>query len=112
LRALDRIRPRLHVFGHIHESYGTQQEGETLLVRPDTDVYLLAAMLEEILASGRVDRAAVEAHATRFSGLSEIVKRYPAERVAPVVGLEAAEIRSLAREFADAPSASATGRRK
>lgn len=31
-RALDRIRPRLHAFGHIHEAYGTERRGETLYV--------------------------------------------------------------------------------
>jgi Icc-related predicted phosphoesterase len=29
---LNRIRPRLHVFGHIHASHGTHQEGTTQLV--------------------------------------------------------------------------------
>ncbi|MEZ4298758.1 MAG: hypothetical protein R3B70_27655 [Polyangiaceae bacterium] len=30
--ALDRVRPRLHVFGHIHEGAGTQLVGRTLCV--------------------------------------------------------------------------------
>lgn len=30
--ALRRIRPRLHLFGHIHEAYGTQREGALLSV--------------------------------------------------------------------------------
>jgi predicted phosphodiesterase len=30
--ALPRIRPRLHVFGHIHEAYGTHHDGTTLFV--------------------------------------------------------------------------------
>lgn len=30
--ALDRVRPRLHVFGHIHEGYGQAQLGDTILV--------------------------------------------------------------------------------
>lgn len=82
--------------------------GETVLVQPDTDVYLLAAMLEEILSNERFDRGVVDAHAKHFDGLREIVGRYPAERVAEVVGVEAGEIRALARDFATAPSASAT----
>ena len=32
LDAIRRVRPRLHVFGHIHEGYGRTQEGETLCV--------------------------------------------------------------------------------
>lgn len=84
------------------------RSGETVLVKPDTDTYLLAAMLEEIIENDRFDRGAVEAHASHFEGLRAIVGRYPAERVASVVGVGAAEIRRLAREFAEAPSASAT----
>lgn len=34
--ALERIRPRLHVFGHIHEGYGTVREGERLSVNAST----------------------------------------------------------------------------
>jgi predicted phosphohydrolase len=30
--ALNRIRPRLHVFGHIHESYGQLKQDETIFV--------------------------------------------------------------------------------
>jgi Icc-related predicted phosphoesterase len=32
LDALRRIRPRLHVFGHIHEGAGQTREGDTLCV--------------------------------------------------------------------------------
>jgi predicted phosphohydrolase len=31
-KALERVRPRLHVFGHIHEGYGVARNGETLSV--------------------------------------------------------------------------------
>jgi Icc-related predicted phosphoesterase len=34
--ALRRVRPRLHVFGHIHEAYGHAREGDTLLVNACT----------------------------------------------------------------------------
>lgn len=84
------------------------QPGETLLVRPDSDVYLLAAMIEEIVATKRVDQSVVAEHASGYDGLVDIVRQYPAERVADVVGVSAEEIRALARDFADAASASAT----
>lgn len=84
------------------------RRGEMFLVRPDTDVYLLAAMIEEIIASDRVDEALVAEHGSGFDGLAELVRDYPAERVARVVGTSAHAIRQLARDFADAPRASAT----
>jgi predicted phosphohydrolase len=36
LRELDRVRPRLHVFGHIHEAYGIVRRGETTFVNAST----------------------------------------------------------------------------
>ena len=82
--------------------------GESVLIRPDSDVYLLAAMLDAIFAGGHEDRAVLEAHAAQVEGLRRFVARYPAERVASVVGLSAERIRRLAIEFADASTASAT----
>ncbi|KAJ1387204.1 Metallo-dependent phosphatase-like protein, partial [Ochromonadaceae sp. CCMP2298] len=32
----DRVKPRLHIFGHIHESYGTFSDGHTLFVNGST----------------------------------------------------------------------------
>ncbi|GHT47026.1 hypothetical protein AGMMS49965_24880 [Bacteroidia bacterium] len=32
LKAVNRIKPRYHLFGHIHEAYGTVQSGETTFV--------------------------------------------------------------------------------
>ena len=32
----DRVRPRLHVFGHIHEAYGARQIGRTMFVNAST----------------------------------------------------------------------------
>jgi Icc-related predicted phosphoesterase len=36
LDAIRRIKPRLHVFGHIHEDYGVTMEGPTTLVNAST----------------------------------------------------------------------------
>lgn len=34
-----RIRPRAHIFGHIHEAYGLETNGHTLFVNPSTCTY-------------------------------------------------------------------------
>jgi anaerobic selenocysteine-containing dehydrogenase len=81
---------------------------DVVLVRPDSDVYLLAALLCEIANSNRIDRRIVETHGRHLDELLEFVGRYPAERVADVVGLPPERIREIAHQFADAPSASAT----
>ncbi|MBW2241073.1 MAG: molybdopterin-dependent oxidoreductase [Deltaproteobacteria bacterium] len=80
--------------------------GEVIQLRPDTDVYLMAALLDAIFAEGLADAAALADHGTRVEELRAFVSRYPAERVAEVVGLSAEQIRSLAREFASADRAS------
>ena len=80
--------------------------GETLWIRPDTDVYLLAAMIHEIDRTVGFDAAATAAHGAHVDGLRAFVARYPAERVAGVTGIPAETIRALARDFAAARAAS------
>ncbi|MET0985313.1 MAG: molybdopterin-dependent oxidoreductase [Steroidobacteraceae bacterium] len=79
---------------------------ETELVHPDTDVYLLAAMLEAIHRFGLADETAIAEWGSNIDGLWAFVSRYSAERVANVVGLSQERIETLAREFATAASAS------
>ena len=80
--------------------------GEVLKIRPDTDVYLLAALIHEI------DRTvgfaeSVRGRGERLEALRTFVANYPAEKVAPVTGIAAEDIRALAKAFATAPSACA-----
>ncbi len=80
--------------------------GETLLIRPDTDVYLLAALLHELDRLDLFDEEIVTRHGKHVAELRAFVADYPPERVAPSTGIEADKIRTLARDFAAAPSAS------
>jgi anaerobic selenocysteine-containing dehydrogenase len=80
--------------------------GDVVQLKPDTDLYLLAALLCEIDRTGGFDAETVREHGARVEELRAFVSRYPAERVAPVVGLPADEIHALAREFAGANAAS------
>lgn len=79
--------------------------GEWIPIRPDTDVYLLAAMLCEIERGPGFREDVLREHGRGVEGLRAFVRRHPAERAAPVVGLPAETIRRLALEFAAAPSA-------
>jgi formate dehydrogenase major subunit len=76
-----------------------------LQARPGTNLLLLHAMACAILEEGLADEAFL---AERVDGLDEFqafVTRYPPERVAADVGVDAATIRAAARLYATAPAA-------
>jgi anaerobic selenocysteine-containing dehydrogenase len=79
--------------------------GEVIQLKPDTDVYLLAAMLHEIDLRRGFDESGV-ARITELEAVRDFLKNFSAETVAPVVGLEAEVIVQIALDFADAPTAS------
>jgi anaerobic selenocysteine-containing dehydrogenase len=80
--------------------------GETVLIRPDTDVWFLAALLHEIDALDGFDATVVERHGRNVDGLRRFIARYPAEAVAPVTGIPAGTIRELAAAWVATPRAS------
>ncbi len=84
----------------------SEQLGESIRIRPDTDLYLLAAMLCEIDRDPGFRPDVIAAHARHVEELRAFVRRFPPERAAGVTGIPADTIRRLAREFATAPSAS------
>lgn len=79
--------------------------GKVLHIRPDTDAYLMAAMLHEIDRTVGFDADAVARHGRNVDALRTFVAAYPAERVAGITGIDAGAIRALARDYAAAPSA-------
>ncbi len=79
--------------------------GELVQVKPDTDVYLMAAMLQHLYASGQFDQAYLSEHADNVDGLIQFIKDYTPGNVADVVGISVDEIIKLANEFAAADSA-------
>jgi len=78
--------------------------GEVIAIRPDTDVYLLAALLQELDGSRGFHPDAAQ-YGRHVDGLRDAVAPYTPERVAPVTGIPAGTIRDLARDFASAGSA-------
>jgi anaerobic selenocysteine-containing dehydrogenase len=79
--------------------------GEHLAIRPDTDLYLLAAMLTEIDRIGGWDAEVLDRHARNVEGLRAFIAPYDADSVAHVTGLDPVDIRRVARAFSDAPTA-------
>jgi formate dehydrogenase len=83
---------------------------EHLAVRPDSDAWLLLAMLHVIFAESLQDQSAIDAQASGADELQAMCAGFAPEHVAHHTGLSAEVIRTLARDFAGAPSASAYGR--
>jgi anaerobic selenocysteine-containing dehydrogenase len=79
-------------------------------IRPGADALLLAALLHTVLEEGLARPGRLEAMTQGLTDVRAAVRRLTAERVAPAVGMAAAEIRALARAFASAPSAACYGR--
>ena len=76
--------------------------GDVIQIRPDTDVYMLAAIIHEIDRIGGFDEKAIAEHGKHIEELRAFVARYPAERVAEVTGVDADLLRTLAHEFSGA----------
>ncbi|MBZ2188694.1 molybdopterin-dependent oxidoreductase [Alcanivorax sp. JB21] len=85
----------------------TPATGDWLPVKPDTDLYLMAALLHELDRAGLFDEETIREHGKHIEGLRDFIAPWDADTVAQVTGLEAAQIRRIAREFGEAPSACA-----
>jgi anaerobic selenocysteine-containing dehydrogenase len=83
---------------------------EHVQVRPGGDAFLLLGMLNELFASGSISLGRVEAFADGLREVESLAREWPAERAAPLAGVEAETITRLAHEFAAAPTAVAYGR--
>ncbi len=79
--------------------------GDVIHIRPDADVYFLAAMLCEMDRADLIDKGALEAHGRGWQELLAFASEYPAEKVAPVTGMSVETIKELAHQFAQAPTA-------
>ena len=83
--------------------------GELIQIRPDTDVYFLAAVLHELERIGGFDAQVLAAHGKHVDGLRAFIAPYSPERVSGVTGIAAETIRSaVARDWKAARGASVT----
>ncbi|MEP7281773.1 MAG: molybdopterin-dependent oxidoreductase, partial [Rubrivivax sp.] len=71
-----------------------------LAFRADTDVALLNSMLHVIVDEGLVDAAFVADRTSGFDALAATVRGYSPEAMAPVTGIDAGTLRSVARLYA------------
>lgn len=83
---------------------------EHVPVLPGGDAALLLSMVQTLVEEDRLDRAAIERLSVGWEQIEPRLAAYQAERVAPHVGIDAATIRRLAREFAAAPTSAAYSR--
>ncbi len=81
-----------------------------LAIRPGTDVLLLLALLATVFEEGLDRPGRLAAVTNGLDTLRELVRPFPAARVATATGLEEQAIRELGRAFAAAPSAVCYGR--
>lgn len=80
-------------------------EREHLFIRPDTDLFFLAAFAGELIRRGAVARDRVDAHMKNFEQLERLVRPWTPERQAVVTGVPAETLRELAAAHANADGA-------
>lgn len=81
-----------------------------LFIRPGTDALLLAAIAQTLLAEDLVALRALDGHVIGVEQLAAALAAFTPEAVTATCGVDAGEIRRLAREIAAAPSAAVYGR--
>jgi anaerobic selenocysteine-containing dehydrogenase len=93
------------VFVNPRHIESAKQTGEWLPIRPDTDVYFLAALLVELDRQGFFHEEILAGHGRHVEDLRAFIADYPPERVAPVTGISAERMQALAGEFGRAEGA-------
>jgi len=73
--------------------------------KPGTDVAMLNGILNVIVTEGLYDRQYVEAQTSNFKAFAEHIKDFTPEEMAPICGIAADTLRTVARSYARAKSA-------
>ncbi len=76
-----------------------------LQFKPDTDVALLNAMIHVIVKEGLIDKVFIENRTSDFDQILNNVDQHSPEAMAPICGIDAEEIRYVARLYAKAKGA-------
>jgi anaerobic selenocysteine-containing dehydrogenase len=88
----------------------TAAQFEWLGIRPDTDAFLLLALLQVMFGEGLADIAAIERQATGVDWLRRHCASFTPEAVAESTGIDPDTVRALARDLVRSPRASVYGR--
>jgi len=72
---------------------------EHVQLRPGTDAALALGMMHELIVHDWLDHDYIAEHTTGWDGLRERALQWPPERAAKVCGIDAQQIRSLARDW-------------
>ncbi|MBJ7329307.1 MAG: molybdopterin-dependent oxidoreductase [Solirubrobacteraceae bacterium] len=83
---------------------------EHLFIRPGSDALLLAALVHTVIEEGRVNLGRAKPYTAGFADLREALDPFTPEAVAPITGIDAEQIRGLARELAGSTRAAVYGR--
>jgi len=87
-----------------------EEASEHVPIRPGTDALLLMAMVHVLFAEGLVDLGRLEALVAGVNDVERVAREFPPEAVASATAIDAATIRRLARELAEAETAAVYGR--
>lgn len=88
----------------------TARQFEHVPITPDTDAWLLLAMLQTIFEEDLADPGFLADHTTGGGMLGSLVRGHTPDAAAERTGIPAERIRTLARDFAAAEGAAAYGR--
>src|SRR4051812_5166086 len=87
-----------------------READEHHFIRPGTDAHLLFALVNVLIAEDLADPGALAEHAAGAEEIPALAEAFTPEAVAPVCGIEADEIRRMARELAAAERAAVYAR--
>ena len=87
-----------------------REASEHHFIRPGTDAHLLFAIAGVLVDEGLADPGAAAEHASGAERIAELAEPFTPEAVAPLCGIEADQIRRLARELAGAERAAVYAR--
>jgi anaerobic selenocysteine-containing dehydrogenase len=79
-------------------------------IRPGADAFLLLALAHVLFAEGEVRLGALAPHVAGLAEVEALARPFSPEAVAGATGLDAGDVRRLARALAAAPSAAVYGR--